>query len=99
MKTITLTDDNGEKYQVNVVYSIFDTRNSLISDNYEVCMANNSVEALKIYNESKNLDCKYKRTDAYSILQDAVICVSSQFYDKNGIRYKYGRRTWFKVLQ
>lgn len=98
MKTITLTDDNGEKYKVNIVYSIFDMRNSLISDNYEVYSAKNTVEALKIYNNSNNLDCKYKRTDAYSIAQDAIICVSSQFCDKDGIRYKYGRRVWFKVI-
>jgi hypothetical protein len=98
MKTITLTGDNGEKYQVNIVYSIFDITNSLLQENFEVASADNAQQALKIYNKVIGRTCNYKRTDAYSIFQDASVCVSSQFFDKDGIRYKYGRRTWFKII-
>ena len=85
-------------YKRQIVYSIFDMRNSLLSENFEVASANNAQQALKIYNKATGKTDRYKRTDAYSLAQDASICVSSQFYDKNGTRYKYGRRTWFKIL-
>lgn len=95
MKTITLTDGEN-KYQVNIVYSIFDIRESMYTENYEVASANNSQHALQFYNKAKNKTDKYKRTDGYG--RDAEICVSSQFYDKHGTRYKYGKRIWFKIV-
>jgi nucleosome binding factor SPN SPT16 subunit len=98
MKTITLTEDNGEKYQVNIVYSVFDMRNPLLEENFETASAETAQQALKAYNKKYGYTDKYKRTDAYSLAQDATVCVSSLFYDKNGIRYKYGRRTWFKLI-
>lgn len=99
MKTIKLLDeDTRETYMVNIVYSVFDITNPLLEENFETAGADNAQQALKLYNNTTGKNYKYRRTDAYSLARDADICVSTIFYDKNGRRYKYGRRTWFRKV-
>jgi len=98
MKTITLVDNNSlDRYQVNIVYTIFDSTNTRLTNNYEVCSAENSQGALGQYNKHYGLNRKYKRVDAYKA--SAVVCVSSVFYDKAGNRYRHGKKTWFEVVE
>jgi hypothetical protein len=84
MKYVTLS--SGVKCPV--LFSIFDMNNSLLEENFET-EANNATDAIKRY--KPNL--KVKRDGS----KYAEICVSTFFISK-GVRYKYGRRTWYKVI-
>lgn len=97
MKLITLVDETTkERYIVNIVFCVFDIRNSMLSSDFEVASANNSTDALKYYNKAKGLTDKYKRADAYE--GGASICVYKNYYDKHGTRYRIGKKVWYKII-
>ena len=87
MKAITVMRD-GKMERIPILYSIFDVTNGLLEENYET-EAKNATDAIKKYRP----DLKVKRDGS----KYAEICVST-FFMEDGTRYKYGRRTWYRIL-
>lgn len=96
MKIITLLNEQTKnKYNVNIVFCVFDISQPMLKKDFE-CNADNSQQALSLYNKKQGINYKYRRADGYE--DKPSICVYKVYYDINGYRYKYGKRVWFKII-